>query len=282
MGHSRKVEEDRDRKLTDGRNNQKCAKCGDRLMWLFHARSRGYQGIPAGFALCDNCKKEQGFCDDCGLPLTATAGRIVGEDDRFVCRVCRDRRYRQCPRCRSWYHNEEYDPEPNETPPKRKDCRGCRAIDRFDHDYYENLGRYCREFCSRYDTGASCRLCSCFEVRDGGVYADDYWLRNGDAARKEEARVQISWRYDGVLDPAEYGDNDGCPYYERVEKDGNGEDYYAEQYEKACTLVLWGKLGVGEMPDECANCPERPTGPSSLYLNGQQTGQKGDPNVCVH
>jgi len=74
--------------------------------------------------------------------------------------------------------------------------------------------------------------------------------------------IPQGWRNDGVW---EKPDGDGCPYFERVEKDENGEEEYTEQYEKACMLVSWGVLDAKKMSEECAECRERPTGPSILF-----------------
>ena len=71
-------------------------------------------------------------------------------------------------------------------------------------------------------------------------------------------RIPRGWRYDGVWAKAD--DGDGCPYFESVFETVDGDLHYAEQYEKACTLVSWEMLGADEMPDECANCPDRPKG----------------------
>jgi hypothetical protein len=75
-------------------------------------------------------------------------------------------------------------------------------------------------------------------------------------------KIPEGWRYDGVW---EKPDGDGCPYFERVEIDDKGEEEYTEKYEKACMLVSWGVLDAKKMPEECAACTERPTGPSILF-----------------
>jgi len=101
-----------------------------------------------------------------------------------------------------------------------------------------------------------------------------------------EEWVPEGWRYDGVLNPDDYLDDDGCPYFERIERHKPNERVsfdqwadddgilYTEQYKKACELVLLGIMDAEKVSVECADCPKRPTGPYTWLRKEQPNGRR--------